>query len=185
MIQLTYKKKILFLLLFCIFFSIKIFGQKDRFVPPDSLKKTVVRLNIIRPGITVEQGINLTNTLVADISIYIPHFYDSTQFKYYFFFYPSFKGEYRHYYNFSKRLREGKSINRYSGSYIGILYQHLFGDKTEPTFDQAGVMWGTQYVSLKKFHIGFNIGFGYVIYEDPRLAPKFTLIGDLKLGYTF
>lgn len=163
----------------------KTFAQADTTNTRDSLKKTVIRLNFISPGVSVEQEISFSNTIVAEISLYILPIYDSTQYKYYFFFYPRIKGEYRHYYNFSRRLREGKSINRFSGSYIGIVYQHLFGNKREPAFDQAGVVWGTQYVSMKKFHIGVNIGFGYSLYADPRLAPGFNFLGDLKIGYTF
>lgn len=172
----------LFITISCIDKSI---AQVNTINSSDNLKKTVVRLNIINPGLSVEQQISFSNTIVADISLALLTIFDSSQYKYYFYFYPRVRGEYRHYYNFSRRLREGKSINHFSGSYIGIAYQHLFGDKKRPTFDQAGVMWGTQYVSIRRFHIGFNIGFGYSIYADPRIAQGFSVIGDLKIGYTF
>ena len=151
----------------------------------DSLKKTVVRLNFISPGFSVEREISFSNTIIADVNLYVLPIYDTLQFQYYIYYYPRVKCEFRHYYNFVRRLKEGKNINRFSGSYIGVVYERLFGDKREPTFDQFGLMWGSQYVSEKRFHIGFNIGFGYFIYEDPRKYSEFNFLGDLKIGYSF
>lgn len=176
-------RKSLYLLTFMLIISGNLFAQIPYGNYLDSLKKTVFHLNIINPGISIEREISSTNTFVVDASISLLVLYDSSQWKFYYYLYPQVKAEYRHYYNFSRRLREGKDINRFSGNYVGMMAQHLFGDKMKPSYEKMGFIWGTQYVSRRRFSIGCSLGFGYNVVQDKRVAPFFGVLWDLKIGF--
>lgn len=170
-------------MLIAVLLSLTAYSQTLQKNYQDSLKKTVFHINIISPGFSIEHELSYSNTIVFDGSVSMLILYDSLNSSFHYFFYPQLKGEYRHYYNFNRRLREGKDINRFSGSYVGLMIQHMFGDKKQATYDRAGVVWGTQYVSRKKLCIGISIGFGYNVVQDVRIAPYFGMLGDLKLGF--
>ncbi|MBI5218377.1 MAG: hypothetical protein HY958_05555 [Bacteroidia bacterium] len=150
-------------------------------------KKTVFRLNLVAPGLAVEREVIKNNTILLDIYFGILPIRDSLHNEMKYYFYPVAKGEYRHYYNFERRIKEKKDISKFSGNYIGFTYQHFFGDELHFTYDVAGIIWGVQRNFLKYMYFGLNLGLGVYYSNDSRLLYHFeySVVGDIKVGFAF
>ncbi|HBX49665.1 MAG: hypothetical protein A2275_07890 [Bacteroidetes bacterium RIFOXYA12_FULL_35_11] len=174
-------------LIFCCAFNVAYCQIPNDDMPSDDpliIKKSVFRLSILSPGVSYERQVVGDNTFV--VGVYASLVIDTLENQYSFHFYPNFFGEFRHYYNFARRIKEGKSINRFSGNYIGGRYEHFFGDSNFAIYDKAGLIWGIQRNWPSHFYINFNIGLGVQFSHDPREMPmSFAFLGDLHLGFAF
>ena len=185
-------RKVLYFLIGFLFFGVyQSFSQdyQPQINPseePVVIKKSVFRFSILSPGVAYERQLFGDNTFLVGAFASIQVSVDTIQKLYNFYVYPNFYGEFRHYYNFARRIKEGKSINRFSGNYIGGRYEHFFGDSDFAKYDKAGFIWGIQRNWPSHFYINFNIGLGVQFSDDPRNMPmSFAFLGDLHLGFAF
>lgn len=78
------------------------------------------------------------------------------------------RGQYRHFYNFQRRLEKGKNISNNSGNYFG-LHAALYNGKPiigelESAADYSGLVgpvWGMQRVYNSGFKLNLFLGAGY------------------------
>lgn len=104
------------------------------------------------------------------------------------FFTPSFKTEFRTYYNLLTRHAKGLQTARNNANYFAPLYMGRYsstGDYEPHTWvSQVGAVWGLQRNSPKGFSIDFNAGLvftfdaKYYQYYDPT-----QIVVQLRLGY--
>ena len=172
-------KKITILLLTLIFAPMLLLGQERI---PVELDKTRVYLNIITPGITLEQGLSerLSLTLGAGLS---PLYQDEKA-----SINPFFRTSFRNYY---PRKKVKKELGTNSGNFIGLVGGYYFspisGTGDTDYFRQAnsmyfGALWGIQRNYKSGIHLGFSIGSGFGTGDNMDL--DFVGVGEFELGFT-
>lgn len=111
-------------------------------------------INFLLPGVVYEAGVSKNATVTGEFTIgfaYRESFNIDG-----FGIYPIGKLQYRHYYNFERRLKKGKRISGNTGNYIA------------PTF---GIQGGNPIIGDLEFASNYSAGFG-VVYGIQRTAPK-------------
>lgn len=143
-------------------------------------------LNILLPGIVYEQGISQNSTITAEATMGFAYresdFVESG-----FGIFPIGRLQYRHYYNFDRRLDKGKRIAGNTGNYIAPTIAIQGGkaiigdlDYVSDYFGGVGAVYGLQRTGQKGFQFRFEIGPGYFFDE---FESNFGIFLALKLGW--
>ncbi len=143
-------------------------------------------INFLLPGVVYEHGISNNSTLTAEATIGFAYresdFFDSG-----FGIYPIGKLQYRHYYNFQRRLEKGKHIAGNTGNYIAPLLgiqsgKAIIGDLNYASdfFAGVGAVYGLQRTGQKGFSFRFEVGPAYFLDE---FDADFGLFMAIKLGW--
>ncbi|RDY60811.1 hypothetical protein [Flagellimonas nanhaiensis] len=143
-------------------------------------------LNFLLPGVVYEHGISNNSTITAEATIGLAY-RDSDFFDSGFGIYPIGKVQYRHYYNFQRRLEKGKNISRNTGNYIAPMLAVQGGkavvgdlDYASDYFGGIGAVYGLQRTGRKGLSFRFEVGPAYFFDE---LDNDFGLFMALKLGW--
>lgn len=131
-------------------------------------KKNLFKINILTPGFTFEHHLNKNNTFNLDANLSIGFSVKNTTTNSHnlnIIFGPFLRGQYRFYYNFDKRVTNGKSIYKNSGEYLALNSSYYFKPNNEyinvlDGFTLGGV-WGFQKTYKCNLNLGANLGFGY------------------------
>lgn len=162
------------------------FAQND---PIQGRVTNVFKFNLLMPGFSYEQKLGLMTTLhfetYMDALVLGPGYENSG---YTFHPTPSFKTEFRTYYNILERFKKGKYSAHNSGNYFSLFYQGRYsqtGDYSgSQLVNQVGVLWGFQ----RNFPSGlsFDFNFGVVNTFNPKNYNYYSTIQpatNLRLGY--
>lgn len=148
------------------------------------------KVNVFLPGMSYEQKLFSLATLNMDA--YMDGLLVSRSESAYgeakLYFTPSFKTEFRTYYNLLTRKAKGLPTDRNNANYLAPLYMGRYsttGDYSPFTWvSQVGAVWGLQRNSPKGFSMDFNAGLvftfnsKYYNYFDPA-----QFVVQLRLGY--
>ena len=159
------------------------------------LEKSVWRIEFFGPGLINESRIGRQTTFVSHLRTVGSFVFRSspTKTENYsaYTINPQVSVAVRQFYNFARRLENGKSIRYNSGNYVTAKLAYIAGPIIEhnlsrtPVRDIRGAtvqaMWGLQRTYPKNFYINLEAGLGFgSFYASPvALATYFTL------GYTF
>lgn len=175
----------LFLCLFLIGL-VPVIGQEDS---KQFETVSLFKINFLLPGLSYEQKIGKLSTLNSDIYLdllLLSNETSSGSFEYDLT--PSFKSEYRTYYNFHKRLEKERATENNSGNYFAPVYigryspTDFYGENR--WVSQLAGVWGMQRYSPSGFSFDLSAGIVYTFNTDiytyySLLAP----IVQLRLGY--
>jgi hypothetical protein len=182
-------KKILFI--FLLFISQISLGQTadERFDEVINLEKTIVSLDLLTPGLTIEAAIGTQNSLMVSASTGFAFYASSTsngQSESTFVFVPIFMAQYRGYYNLQKRAKQGKRVSFNSGNYLGfhVAYQgRAINDFDENIFEvQNGIILGPVWGLQRNGTVTFDLNLGPGLFATNNNSTEFTIIGNLKVG---
>ncbi|MCC9020540.1 DUF3575 domain-containing protein [Flavobacterium lipolyticum] len=150
-----------------------------------SVEKNQFKINMIAPGFVYEHGFTANNTLYSEISLGVGYSYNSFYNESNVYFSPLISEQFRHYYNFKKRAKKGKSTAHNSANFFALNAQYNF--RTVSTNERyreyapsttIAVLWGLQRTYKRKFNMEFNLGPGINIDQyDTEFVPvvNFTL----------
>lgn len=145
------------------------------------LKKTIVRLQIIPVGLSIEKRLTKKATLLFDFGA--EYTYQSIEINgkknREFLLIPYFAIEPRIYTNLKDRKVKGKRIDFHSGAYGAFRVKGDY-DYQNNWSVQFGPLVGFQRTLGRKGYWSISIGCGSTFMEEDI---KFGLIGDLKLGF--
>lgn len=143
-------------------------------------------LNALLPGIIYEQGLSQNSTIAAEATMgfaYVESSFTDDGFG----IYPIGRVQYRHYYNFQRRLERGKNIAGNTGNYIAPTIAIQGGkavignlDHVSDYFGGIGVVYGLQRTGQKGLQFRFEVGPGYFFDE---FESNFGIFLALKLGW--
>ena len=148
------------------------------------------KVNFFLPGISYEQKVFSLATLNMDAYMdgLIVSKSESANAQPHVYFTPSFKTEFRTYYNLRTRHAKGLRTAQNNGEYFAPLYMGRYsstGDYQPHTWvSQVGAVWGIQRNAPKGFSIDFNAGLVYTFnaryyqFYDPT-----QIVVQLRLGY--
>ncbi|MEN1783654.1 MAG: hypothetical protein AAGF77_00820 [Bacteroidota bacterium] len=159
--------------------SMTLFAQNSRQVADHQWS-----LNVLLPGVGYEYGVGDNATIAADLAFGFSY-RDSDFFGDDFGLYPVGTLQYRHYYNFERRLRKNKHIDRNTGNYVAptiILQsgQPIIGDLESNTVGAVAALYGLQRTGRKGFQWNFRVGPAY-FFGDTNLDAG--IVVDFKLGF--
>lgn len=171
-------------LLFCFNFS---YSQDKPFV-----HNNLFKINILNPGFTFEKGVNNNNTVCIETNLSIGFHASGTNsssenVNTTILISPFLRGQYRHYYNFEKRIRKGKNISLNSGNYLAFSSSYYFDTLGTNDFISIydgltlGGVWGFQKTYRNNLNIGANLGLGYNISRDQ--SNGLLLVIDFTIGW--
>ncbi len=171
--------------------SIAFASHAQQFTAQDeaSTTKSVTNISILSPAITHEIAVSPRQTILlgAELGV-ISKFNISNGIENSFTtLTPQIKADFRHYYNFEKRLAKGKNINNNSGNYLALRTMYIF----DPIVNKEnflnynnglalGGVWGIQRVYKSGIYLGLSIGGGF-IFGDEKFDT--TGMGDFHLGF--
>ncbi len=152
----------------------------------NNVENQQLTLNVLLPGIIYEHGLSQNSTIAAEITMGFAYresdFVESG-----FGIYPIGRLQYRHYYNFERRLAKGKNIAGNTGNYIAptIAIQGgkaIIGDLNYVSdyFGGIGAVYGLQRTGQKGLQFRFEVGPGYFFDE---FESNFGIFLALKLGW--
>lgn len=193
-------------LLFMIGLAMDCRAQETHFLPkaPQTDVVRVIKLNILSPGIGVEQPIGRQQTLYLQgmMSLSTAVGYSSTMgWLSELYLDPALLLEYRYYYGWQRRLHRGRRVAMNSANYLAGFFRTDFPNRYY--LDEAGNLGryrkpihaigatiGMQRNYRKRFSLDLNIGIGHTIeptYADPGGYPvsnnsQFYIPGRLSLG---
>lgn len=143
-------------------------------------------LNVLLPGVIYEQGLSQNSTIAAEATMgfaYVESSFTDNGFG----IYPIGRLQYRHYYNFERRLERGKRISGNTGNYISptIAIQGgkaIIGNLNYMSdyFAGIGAVYGLQRTGQKGLQFRFEFGPGYFFDE---FESNFGIFLALKLGW--
>lgn len=143
-------------------------------------------INFLLPGVVYEHGVSQNSSITAEATIGFAY-RDSDLFDSGFGIYPIGKLQYRHYYNFQRRLDKGKHISGNSGNYIAPMVALQGGkavigdlDYSSDFFAGTGAVYGLQRTGRKGLSFRFEVGPAYFFDEFDN---DFGLFMALKLGW--
>lgn len=161
------------------------------------LEKSVWRVEFFGPGIINESRIGRQTTFVSQlrtVGAFVFHSSNNNAASENYSAYtinPQLSVAVRQFYNFSRRLNQGKSIRYNSGNYVTAKLMYIFPPIIEHNLDRMYVrdisgatlqtMWGFQRTYRKNFYLNLEAGLGFGSYypKSVSIATYFTL------GYTF
>jgi len=151
----------------------------------------VLKLNFFLPGISYEQKLTKYSTLNFDayMDALILSKNENTNGNAHIYFTPSFKAEYRNYYNLNKREGKGLRTLLNSANYIAPVYIGRYSpvaDYAEHEWvSQTGAVWGMQRNTPKGFSFDLNLGLVHTFNQDDyHYYSKFiTPVVQVRLGY--
>jgi uncharacterized protein YcfL len=117
------------------------------------LQDNFISLNFLLPGMSYERKIGKKSTLYSSISLTLSSSESRVQSNSFQFIEkrlninPILDVNYRNYYNFEKRVNQGKSVNHNSGNYVGFAVNYIFNPINQPDKPRhnelsAGPIWG-------------------------------------------
>lgn len=143
-------------------------------------------INVLLPGMVYEHGVSQNSTITAEATMGFAY-RDSDYFGSGFGIYPIGKLQYRHYYNFQRRLDLDKKIAENTGNYIAPTVGLQGGnailgdlDYSSDFFAVAGAVYGLQRVGNKGLSFRFEVGPAYFFDE---FDDDFGLFVAIKLGW--
>jgi len=150
------------------------------------VEKQQLTLNFLLPGIIYEHGLSQNSTIAAEATMGFAYresdFVESG-----FGIYPIGRLQYRHYYNFDRRLAKGKNIAGNTGNYIAPTIAIQGGkaiigdlDYVSDYFGGIGAVYGLQRTGQKGLQFRFEVGPGYFFDE---FESNFGIFLALKLGW--
>lgn len=164
-----------------LFVAVPVFSQSTKTVEDHQLT-----VNILLPGLVYEAGLSENATFTAEATIGAAY-RESDFFESGFGVYPIGKLQYRHYYNFQRRLEKGKRISGNSGNYVAPMFGIQGGnavigdlDFTSSYFVGAGIVYGLQRTAPKGFQFRLEVGPAYFIDEFDK---GFGLLLAAKIGW--
>ena len=159
-------------------------------IAQDSLavEKNQFKIDFLAPGFTYEHGLSTSNTLMSEVGLAASYEY-SDYFGSTFIVSPFISEEFRHYYNFERRLRKGKNISRNSANYLGFNVTHYFEPITHQqqnfvSSTNLNALYGFQRTYKAGFNLGLQAGLGYSIADsdDAGFYPNFRFTIGWVLG---
>lgn len=151
------------------------------------VEKSQFRINMLVPGITYEHAVSEKSTLLGEIGTGFVYSYNSKDGGDFSMF-PYASAEYRHYYNFEKRVKKGKNTLNNSANYITFITNVNSGKaiigKKESASDYYvgfGPAWGMQRTYKSGFNLDLNLGVGYGFGNNE--SGKFIPMLDITLGW--
>ena len=116
-------------------------------------------VNVLLPGVVYEHGISQNSTLTAEATIGFAY-RDSDFLGSGFGIYPIGKVQYRHYYNFERRLGLGKKVSENTGNYLAPMIAVQGGksvigdlDYISDFFAGVGAVYGLQRVGQQRIEL--------------------------------
>lgn len=183
--------KHLFLLLFLV--PCLSWGQDSTNVAPDYLQKSVWRIEFFGPGVINESRIGRQTTVVSHlrtVGSFVYRYNTSDGYAAYTIN-PQLSVAVRQFYNFARRIEQGKSIRYNSGNYVTAKLAYVLPPIIEHNTDRAyvrniegvtaQVMWGFQRTYRKNFYLNMEAGLGFGSYYSNPI----TVATNFTLGYTF
>ena len=155
----------------------------------DSTKvsSNILKLNILRTGLSYEKSITKTSTLNLDAN-FSPFFKTDNSGIGSPKFFLNFNGHYRYYYNLEKRTNQGKTISRNSGNYLALGSSYYFkslDDTKAVSFNDGfstSVVWGLQRTYKSGINININTGVGYN-FSNKTINSKIKPIINFTIGW--
>lgn len=159
------------------------------------LEKSIWRIEFFGPGIINESRIGRQTTFVSHLrTVGAFTFHSSNNATETYSAYtinPQLSVGVRQFYNFAKRLAQGKSIRYNSGNYVTAKLLYTFGPIIEHNLARMNVrdiqgatlqaMWGFQRTYRKNFYLNLELGLGVgSIYRNSVSGASY-----FTLGYTF
>ncbi len=151
-----------------------------------SVENHQLTLNVLLPGIIYEQGLSQNSTIAAEATMgfaYVESNYLDSGIG----IYPIGRLQYRHYYNFERRLERGKNVSGNTGNYIAPTVAVQGGkavigdlDHVSDYFGAIGAVYGLQRTGQKGLQFRFEVGPGYFFDE---FEGNFGIFLALKLGW--
>ncbi len=136
---------------------IKTYSQTNK-----KVESSMIKINLIEPGFEYEKGISKNSTL--KLGVHTSFLVGSQLGTSGFGVFPRIEGQYRYYYNLSKRANKGKRTDYNSGNYISLVtfYQlenNIVGNLKNNSVFIAGPLYGFQRTYKNRFNWGFEAGF--------------------------
>jgi hypothetical protein len=158
---------------------------------PQSKVSSVFKLDILLPGISYEQKLLPYSTLNFDayMDALILSKSETNSNQAHVYFTPSFKTEFRNYYNLNKRNQKGLRTALNSGNYIAPLYIGRYSPVADYAdhewVSQLGAVWGMQRNTPNGFSFDLNLGLVHTFNKNSYYYySKFiTPVFQLRLGY--
>lgn len=151
-----------------------------------NVENNQLTLNVLLPGIIYEHGLSQNSTIAAEATMgfaYVESSFTDDGFG----IYPIGRLQYRHYYNFERRLAKGKNIAGNTGNYIAPTVAVQGGkaiignlDYVSDYFGGIGAVYGLQRTGQKGLQFRFEVGPGYFFDE---FESNFGIFLALKLGW--
>lgn len=168
------------------FFLLTIFQINAQNSP--EVSKNLFSINFLMPSLELETKLTYNSTLDLNLGTGFALMSGDSYGGTYFGFFPNFMAQYRHYYNFNRRLEKNKNISNNSGNYFAF-HSAIYGGKSfignlDSNADysiELGPVWGLQRVYGKSFKLDLNLGLGYS-FNDIGESAFGPLIG-FKLGW--
>jgi hypothetical protein len=156
-----------------------------------STTKSVTNLSIFSPAITHEIAVGKRQTIFLSGELEIIARYErnsmNNQYKSYYGLQPQLTADFRHYYNFEKRLTKGKNINNNSGNYLALRTMYTFDpvvNKDQFTSYNNGLIlggvWGIQRVYNSGIYLGLSLGAG-ILFGTQKFET--AGVGKFQLGF--
>jgi len=173
------KNHLLLVSLLGLFFAAK--AQSDKNVEDHQFK-----INFLNPGLEYELGIGKDQTIAIGTGLQFG--FNSAGYA----FIPALNGQYRYYYNFSRRIGKNKRIDGNSANYIAasgtlFLEEVIIGNISsgDGYFGFAGPVYGIQRTYSKGFNFNLEFGVGYYFddfYSDEGFGPTLSFSIGWVLG---
>lgn len=152
------------------------------------LKKSIVGLNLVLPGLTYERALSDRSSLFLNFAFGFAYEYHSSGFSSYeaYTINPTLMAQYRSYYNLARRQLLGRKISNNTGSYFGVMTHYTFdpvaGKNTHAIDTQNGLtlgpVWGFQRNGLFTFSLSLGLGVHIGEGQSSNVGP----IGHLNFG---
>jgi len=151
--------------------------------------ENVLRINFLSPGVEYEYAITNTSTFSGGLGVAYGGSYpdlsgNGSGFRY--LFTPFLDLQYKHFYNFEKRLAKNNNTSHNSGNFISARF-YTRGETIESNFDRTsnydfavGPTWGLQR-SYGKFHLLFDVGSIYY-FDTKGNGNWFPIMIQLNIG---
>lgn len=167
-----------------ILFPIFVFAQNEKYV------KKVFTLSFLEPGAGVELPFAKEATVKFRAAITATPGLNSFENDIKFFPRPFGSISVRYYYNFDKRMGQGKNTNLNSANYVAFLgmyagetfrkNENLETYNITPNLINAGFVWGIQRNYKNRFSLDLNVGLGFV---GEKSQMTYGVIGEFTLGF--
>lgn len=152
--------------------------------------ENVLRINFLSPGVEYEYAVSNTSTLSAGLGVgygaSYPFLSSSEGTGFLYLITPFLDLQYKHFYNFEKRLAKNKNTAHNSGNFISARLLTR-GSTIESNFDRTsnydfavGPTWGIQR-SYGKFHLLFDVGTIYY-FDTKGNGNWFPIMIQLNIG---
>ncbi len=178
-------KKFLCIIAMLLFLSVsysQIYQEKGP--KPKIVENTLLRFNLLSPGIDFELGIFKNQTIMGGVGIGVTYYQEGYTFGL------GLNAQYRYYYNLNQRIKNDKVISGNSGNYFGASRSIFFSqlristDINRPSdfnIGYYGLIYGIQRTYEKGLSFDVSGGVGY--YLGDGVPSGYGPILNLKLGW--